>query len=76
MDSNSLYYSFELVAGSGLTLNVEQRAALQTSLVIVKKNYKFHRVLFWGKILGLREDYFIAQGRGEDEMKDRKNLYR
>ncbi|XP_047430214.1 radial spoke head protein 9 homolog [Mugil cephalus] len=75
MDSNSLYYSFELVAGSGLTLNVEQRAALQTSLVIMKKNYKFHRVLFWGKILGLKEDYFIAQGRGEDEMKDRKNLY-
>ncbi len=76
MDSNSLYYSLELVAGSGHTLNVEQRAALQTSLVILKKNYKFHRVLFWGKILGLKEDYFIAQGRGEDEMKDKKNLYR
>lgn len=76
MDSNSLFYSLELVAGSGNTLNVEQRTALQTSLVILKKNYKFHRVLFWGKILGLKEDYFIAQGRGEDEMKDKKTLYR
>ncbi|XP_039980640.1 radial spoke head protein 9 homolog [Xiphias gladius] len=75
MDSNSLYYSLELVAGSGHTLSVEQRTALQTSLTILKKNYKFHRVLFWGKILGLKEDYFIAQGRGEDEMKDKKNLY-
>ncbi|XP_070782287.1 radial spoke head protein 9 homolog [Enoplosus armatus] len=75
MDSNSLYYSLELVAGSGCTLNVEQRAALQASLVIMKKNYKFHRVLFWGKILGLREDYFIAQGRGEHELQDKKNLY-
>ncbi|XP_073349582.1 radial spoke head protein 9 homolog [Pagrus major] len=75
MDSNSLYYSLELVAGSGQTLNVEQRAALQTSLVILKKNYKFSRVLFWGKILGLNEDYFIAQGRGEDEMQDKKYLY-
>ncbi|KAI9522549.1 hypothetical protein NQZ68_034901 [Dissostichus eleginoides] len=75
MDSNSLFYSLELVAGSGNTLNVEQRTALQTSLVILKKNYKFHRVLFWGKILGLKEDYFIAQGRGEDEMKDKKTLY-
>ncbi|XP_023286065.1 radial spoke head protein 9 homolog [Seriola lalandi dorsalis] len=75
MDSNSLYYSLELVAGSGCTLNVEQRTALQTSLVILKKNYKFHRVLFWGKILGLKDHYFIAQGRGEDEMKDKKNLY-
>nr|XP_020494502.1 radial spoke head protein 9 homolog [Labrus bergylta] len=75
MDSNSLFYSLELVAGSGYTLNVEQRAALQTSLVILQKNYKFDRVFFWGKILGLKEDYFIAQGRGEDEMKDKKNLY-
>ncbi|XP_034755536.1 radial spoke head protein 9 homolog [Etheostoma cragini] len=75
MDSNSLYYSLELVAGSGSTLNVEQRTALQTSLVILKKNYKFHRVLFWGKILGLKDDYFIAQGRGEDELLDKKNLY-
>lgn len=76
MDSNSLYYSLELVAGTGSTLSVEQRAALQTSLVMLKKNYKFHRVLFWGKILGLNSDYFIAQGRGEDEMQDKKNLYR
>lgn len=76
MDSNSLYYSLELVAGTGCTLNTEQRTALQTSLVILTKNYKFQRVLFWGKILGLKEDYYIAQGRGEDEMKDKKNLYR
>lgn len=76
MDSNSLSYSLELVAGSGYTLNVEQRTALQTSLVLLKKNYKFHRVLFWGKIFGVKEDYFIAQGRGEDEMQDKKNLYR
>ncbi|KAM7395563.1 hypothetical protein PAMA_007028 [Pampus argenteus] len=75
MDSNSLYYSLDLVAGNSCTLNVEQRTALQTSLVLLKKNYKFHRVLFWGKILGLNEDYFISQGRGEDDMKDKKNLY-
>ncbi|XP_010737592.3 radial spoke head protein 9 homolog [Larimichthys crocea] len=75
MDSSALSYSLEFVAGSGHTLNVEQKTALQTSLLILKKNYKFNRVLFWGKILGLKEDYFIAQGRGEDEMQDKKNLY-
>ncbi|XP_028997821.1 radial spoke head protein 9 homolog isoform X2 [Betta splendens] len=75
MDSNSLYYALELVAGSGQTLNMEERSALQTSLVIVQKNYQFHRVLFWGKILGLKKDYFVAQGRGEDELTDVKNLY-
>lgn len=76
MDSNTLYFALELVAGSGHTLNVEQRVALHTSLVLVRKDYKFRRVMFWGKILGLKCDYFIAQGRGEDEMKDKKNLYR
>nr|XP_019947029.1 PREDICTED: radial spoke head protein 9 homolog isoform X1 [Paralichthys olivaceus] len=75
MDSQSLYFSLELVAGSGDTLNVEQRTALHTSLLILQKNHKFQRVVLWGKVLGLKGDYFIAQGRGEDEMKDRKNLY-
>ncbi|XP_017291465.1 radial spoke head protein 9 homolog [Kryptolebias marmoratus] len=75
MDSDSLYYSLDLVPGCGNILSAEQRAALQTSLAILKKNYKFQRVLFWGKIMGLTEDYLIAQGRGEDEMKDRKYLY-
>ncbi|KAK2856346.1 hypothetical protein Q5P01_005081 [Channa striata] len=75
MDADSLYYSMELVAGSGQILSVEQRTALQISLVILQKNYKFNRVLFWGKILGLKVDYFIAQGRGEDELEDRKSLY-
>ncbi|XP_041832361.1 radial spoke head protein 9 homolog [Melanotaenia boesemani] len=75
MDSISLSSSIELVAGSGFVLNVEQRAALQTSLAILKKNYKFQRIMFWGKILGIKQDYFIAQGRGEDEVQDKKYLY-
>ncbi|XP_063079483.1 radial spoke head protein 9 homolog [Engraulis encrasicolus] len=75
MDSASLYYSLDLVSGAGLTLSSEQRTALQTSLVIVQKNYRFKRVLFWGKILGIKHDYFIAQGVTDDEMKDKKALY-
>ncbi|XP_073694515.1 radial spoke head protein 9 homolog [Garra rufa] len=75
MDSESLHYSLDLAAGNGLTLSSEQRAALQTSLIILKRNYKFSRVLFWGKILGIKCDYFIAQGVEDDEMKNRKSLY-
>ncbi|XP_061756745.1 radial spoke head protein 9 homolog isoform X2 [Nerophis ophidion] len=75
MDASSLSYSLEMVAGSGCILNSEQRAALQTSLIILKKNYKFNRVLFWGKILGLKEHYFIAQGRRDDELKDTQHFY-
>lgn len=76
MDLASLHYSLGLAAGNGLTLSSEQTAALQTSLVILKRNHAFRRVLFWGKIVGLKCDYFIAQGVEEDEMKNRKSLYR
>ncbi|XP_030639183.1 radial spoke head protein 9 homolog [Chanos chanos] len=75
MDSNALLYSLDLTAGNGITLSSEHKAALQTSLVILKRNYKFKRVLFWGKILGIKGDYFIAQGVAEDEMSDKKTLY-
>ena len=66
----------DYVGSSGVILSTEQKAALQSSLVILKSNYKFHRVLFWGKILGVKNDYFIVQGVSKDELKDRKSLYR
>ncbi|XP_031437919.1 radial spoke head protein 9 homolog [Clupea harengus] len=75
MDSTSLFYALDLVSGAGLTLSSEQKAALKTSLIILQKNYKFQRVLFWGKILGITGDYFIAQGVTDDEMRDKKTLY-
>ncbi|MBN3306071.1 radial spoke head protein 9 homolog [Amia ocellicauda] len=75
MDSQTLHYALDLVSGSGLTLSPEQRAALQSSLVIMRANYRFHRVLFWGKILCTKQDYFIAQGLTEDELGEKKTLY-
>lgn len=47
---------------NGFTLNVEERAALQSSLLLLKRNGKFNRLVFWGKILGLQKDYLIVQG--------------
>jgi len=75
MDSEGLHMNVDYVGSSGVILSTEQKAALQSSLVILKSNYKFHRVLFWGKILGVKNDYFIVQGVSKDELKDRKSLY-
>ncbi|XP_005999412.1 radial spoke head protein 9 homolog [Latimeria chalumnae] len=76
MDADSLHVSLDHVAGNGLLLSTEQKAALQTSLLIMEKNYKFRRVFFWGKILGREADYFIAQGIvGQDEMGEKQTLY-
>ena len=76
MDSETIQLSIDYVGSSGIVLSPEQKAALQTSLCILKSNYKFSKVYLWGKILGIKEDYFIAQGVGKDELGDKKTLYR
>merc|ERR1711976_351263 len=75
MDSDKLQLCLDYVGSSGVILSPEQKAALQTSLCIVKNNYKFSKVYLWGKILGVKDDYFIAQGVSKDELGDKKTLY-
>lgn len=67
MDTKTLYYSLDLVSGNGLTLSSEQKAALQTSLVNLRK---------YLQILGIQGDYFIAQGVSDDEMSHKNSLFR
>lgn len=75
MDQCELHLTIDYVGSSGIILSPEQKAALQTSLVILQSENKFKKVYFWGKILGIKDDYFIAQGSGKDEMVDRKTFY-
>merc|ERR1712179_32595 len=75
MDSEGLHLNVDYVGSSGVILSPEQKAALQTSLIILKSENKFHKVYFWGKILGVKDDYFIAQGVSCDEMAEKKTLY-
>lgn len=76
MDADTLNHQIGNVASSGVILSIEQKAALQSSLVILKNQQKFQFVEFWGKILGIRNDYYIVQGVGNNHLKDRRTLYR
>jgi radial spoke head protein 9 len=76
IDANRLLLDIEHLAYAGIILSVEQRASLQTSLSIAREQYKFNRIYFWGKILGSKEDYYIAVGVGKNEIKQRTFLYR
>lgn len=76
MESEGLHLNIDYVGSSGIVLSPEQKAALQTSLVILQSENKFKKVYFWGKILGIKDDYFIAQGTGKDEMAERRTFYR
>ncbi|CAB4001228.1 radial spoke head 9 homolog [Paramuricea clavata] len=75
MEAEGLHLNIDYVGSSGVILSTEQKAAFQSSLVILKNNYKFKRVLFWGKILGVKDDYFIVEGIRKDELRDRQILY-
>lgn len=75
IDANQLVLDVDHLSLSGIVLSTEQRASLQTSLSIAREQYKFDRIYLWGKILGTKEDYFIAVGTGSNEIKKRTFLY-
>ncbi|MEE6477286.1 hypothetical protein FKM82_011453, partial [Ascaphus truei] len=76
MDAESLPLCMELVSGSGQVLSPEQSAGLRTALLLLRRDMRLRRVYFWGKILGVRGDYFIAQGtEGDEELRGRRNFY-
>jgi hypothetical protein len=47
---------------SGVSFSLEQRASLPLSLSILKSQQNLSQVLLWGRILGEKADYLIAQG--------------
>eukprot|EP00967_Tisochrysis_lutea_P024814 scaffold28513_cov32-Tisochrysis_lutea.AAC.1 len=51
-----------LLASTGVVLSLTHKSAMQSSLPLLKKNYKFSAVKFWGKLTGRIGDYLIAIG--------------
>lgn len=76
MDAEGLHINIEYLSNSGVVLSPEQKAALQISLPILQSDHKLQRVKLWGKIQGIKADYFVAHGVGVDELNDRKAVYR
>ncbi|XP_071995888.1 radial spoke head protein 9 homolog [Engystomops pustulosus] len=64
--------SLSLVPG----LSPEQCAALRTSLQLLRRDMRLSSLQCWGKILGVRGDYYIAQGtEGEEQLRGRRSFY-
>ncbi|KAJ3272127.1 Radial spoke head protein 9 [Terramyces sp. JEL0728] len=47
---------------AGVTLNVEERATLRSSLILKQEEEKLTFIALWGKLLGVNRDYYICQG--------------
>ncbi|BFZ08020.1 hypothetical protein BsWGS_11059 [Bradybaena similaris] len=75
MEAGDLHLCIDYVSSGGIVLTSEQKAALQTALVILQNENRFYRVYFWGRIVGVKEDYYIVQGVYKDEFAGRKSFY-
>ena len=76
MDSEDFAQAIEYLGSSGIVLSVEKKACLDTSLVLVARDYKFNKVKLWGVIKGIHQDYYVIHGIKKDEIRDRTALYR
>eukprot|EP00039_Didymoeca_costata_P001664 m.54142 g.54142 ORF g.54142 m.54142 type:complete len:300 (+) comp10905_c0_seq2:128-1027(+) len=65
----------DCLGGGEMVLSTETRAALQSSIVLLKARERFASVKLWGRIKGVHRDYYIAQGFGKDELKEKKGFY-
>ena len=58
---NNLEESLEFIAlFNGVTINLEERLKLEISLNDLQLNIKSEEIYFWGKIIGVEKDYYIA----------------
>ncbi|KAI3388298.1 hypothetical protein SNEBB_003988 [Seison nebaliae] len=72
---DELAVGLEAVSVNGIQMNPEQIAAMKNSFILLKEQYKFDFIYFWGKIFGATNEYFLAKGTTKDEMKFRTYLY-
>lgn len=75
MDINRLSSDIKYVGSIGATLNIEEKMKLELSLLKITETEPFDEVVFWGKINGVKFDYFIAVGlnfRGKIEFPTKK----
>ncbi|KAF0984503.1 hypothetical protein FDP41_000402 [Naegleria fowleri] len=75
MDHKDLPTHSHFLSLNGYCLNLEEKTALQSSLLILQENNHFHTVHFWGKIQGLQNDYLIAEGYRGSMMGERTRFY-
>lgn len=60
MDIVDLDARLKLVKASGICLNLQERMQLELALTALTNQIDCDEVLFWGKITGQKEDYYIA----------------
>jgi len=67
MELCDLEYGLKSVSAAGCTLNCQEIIALQASLTILRSKEQYEKIFLWGKVFGLKSDYYIAYGLRDSE---------
>ena len=65
----------DAVASTGCVVSLAHKAAMQSSFPLLKKQNKFSKVLFFGKVMGKVGDYLIAVGIEESFVSGKKFFF-
>lgn len=65
----------DILPYSGHCLSPQESLLIENSLIILQDEQKFDEIYFWGKIIGLEADYYIAFGYKKDCLKFRRFFY-
>ena len=63
------------LAFTGQTLNLEERAGLETQMAKRRLEGGYPQVYFWGKISGTEADYLVVYGFSPSESWPKKTFY-
>lgn len=67
MEIFDLEQGMKSIAPSGHVMNCQEMTCIQAGLNIVKCQHGFKEIYFWGKVFGLKNDYYIAYGLRETD---------
>ena len=65
----------DAMASTGCVISLAHKAAMQSSSPLLKKQNKFSKVMFFGKVMGKVGDYLIAVGIEESFLSGKKFFF-
>lgn len=75
MNISNFKENLNYISYCGISLSPEEATYLENSLIILKSDNKFKETFFWGRINGIRNDYFIAFGYHKNCLTGSKFFY-
>jgi len=67
MELFDLEYGLKSVSSAGFTFNCQETTAIQAGLTILRSREQYEKIFLWGKVFGLKADYYIAYGLRDSE---------